>query len=401
MIAPERHLLPSSYTPMEKALAALSERAEQIDVPIRRIWDPWTCPPDFLKVLAHAFSVDLWVDGWSDARKRSIIANAVKMHREKGTLAAVLAYLAYVDATLIEALVPPQRVFSGPSLTRSEREAWLSGLPQVRTWRVMERGTRGLALFAGGYSLKSFFNGHFPTPSSAITRLKRRTRWVVEGKETETRVSTFENYFRLYIRGTAGSRVFAGKPPGAFFQKSDARSRIVTIEPATRRPWRSPVGPRLEPVSAEPERVVERGTMDRGVFASTPIRTGYFRPSRAWRRIFWRFPVNDGRRVLRRPSIQFMGVGRYGFPAHTAHLEVSMPGRRRNHVAGEGIVAPRSRFWLPRDRDRTLRVRQALVAAKRASDRILIRYAARPQIVAGQLFRAGVDAFVVGFPSQR
>jgi len=51
---------PVSETPFNKALAALSTRLEAIDAPTREVWDPWTCPPPFLAVLAHAFSVDLW-----------------------------------------------------------------------------------------------------------------------------------------------------------------------------------------------------------------------------------------------------------------------------------------------------------------------------------------------------
>jgi hypothetical protein len=392
------HLLPASYTPLEKALASFSQRAEEIPAPIRESLDPWKAPPQMLRVLAHAFSVDLWVDDWSEARKRSIIANAIRMHREKGTLAGVLSYLGYVDARLVEALVPPQRVFSGPQLTRAQREAWLSTLPQVQTWRIMERGMRGHALFAGGHLLRSFYPRKFPVPSSALQRLHRRVRWVVDGVETSTRATQFDSYFRLHIRGKAGRRVFAGCPVGRFFQPSSARSRLVTIQPKDKSPWRSPVGPHLEPVSAEPERVVRRGTVDRGVFNGRPIRSGFLRPSRAWLRIYWRFPVNDGRRVLRRASIQFMGVGRYRFPAHTAHLQLSIPGRRRDNAAGEGIVAFRTRFWLPHNPERVRDVRRAMIAAKRASDRVLIRFADRPSMIAGQLFRADINSFVVGHP---
>ncbi len=401
MIPIDAHLLPNSYTPLEKSLAALSQRSEAIAVPAREVWDPWVCPPEFLKILAHAFSVDLWVDSWPETRKRSIIANAVRMHREKGTLAGVLSYLRYVDATLVEALTPPQRVFSGPSLTREQREAWLSGLPQVRTWRVMERGLRGFATFAGGYLLQSFFDARFLIPSTARQRLRRRVRWIVDGAETETRVTQDEGTFRLHLRGEVGNRVFCDRPIGSFFRPSDARTRIVTIAPTTLSPWRSPVGPTLEPVSAEPERVAVRGNIDRGVFNSLAVRSGYFRPSRAWTRIFWRFAVNDGRRVIRRPSIQFMGVGRYRFPAHTAHLQIKMPGHRNALAAGDGITGFRTKYWLPHNGERLLDTRRALVAAKRASDRVLIRYAGRPGIIAGQLFLAGVNNFVVGQPSAR
>src|SRR5262245_26151117 len=125
-----------SETPFNKALSALSTRLEGINAPTRQVWDPLTCPSNFLKALAHAYSVDLWVDDWPETRKRSIIANAVTMHRRKGTLWAARTYLSYVDVRVLETITPPQKVFSGPALTRAEREAWLSSLPQIRTWRI-------------------------------------------------------------------------------------------------------------------------------------------------------------------------------------------------------------------------------------------------------------------------
>jgi len=395
------HILPMSETPLNKALASLSTRIEGIDAPTRQVWSPWDCPPQFLKSLAHALSVDLWDDAWTDLRKRSIIANAIRLHRAKGTLEAARSYLRYVDARLLAVLTPPQAVYSGPSLTRSEREAWLSKLPQVRTWRVRESGTRGFGFYTGGFGFSSFFEIGFPIPSTAFKRLNRRARWVVGDTETDTRVSDFGSYFRLHIKGAAGERVFSGLPSngGQFFQPSSAAQRIVTIAPAARMPWRSPVGPQFEAVTSEPERVKVAGEVDRGVFCGLFVRGGFFRPTSAPLRIFWRFAVSDESHVSRRPSIQFMGVGRYGFPAHTAHLQVSMPGKRPVWAAGEGIVASRRRFWLPHDASRVLNVRRALIASKRASDNILIRYPARPQIIAGQLFRAGIDTFIVGRPA--
>lgn len=399
MIPYEDHILPTSETPFNKALAALSTRLEGINAPIREIWDPWECPPDFLRFLAHAFSVDLWVDEWPEIRKRSIIADAVRMAAEKGTLDGVKRYLSYVDAKASEVLVPPMRVFSGPSLTKEEREAWLSSLPQVRTWRIQEKGFRGYAMHSGGFAFKSFLEASYPIPSTAIERHRRRARWVVDGVETETVVREFGNHFRLHISGLASNRVFCNQVAvEKFFQPSDALSRLVTIQPTPRLAWRAPVGPTMQPVTSEPERIVESGTMDHGVFVGRHVRSGFFRPSSASLRIFHRYAVHDGRRVNRRPSIQYMGVGRYGFPAHTAHVRVDITGKRSRWEAGEGIHLAGTRFWLPHNPRPMRDVRRALVAAKRSSDEIMIRYPKRKRFVAGRPFFAEIDNFVVGQP---
>lgn len=401
MIPYEDHILPMAETPLNKALSSLSTRLEDIQAPTREVWDPWTCPPEFLKSLAHALSVDLWVESWPETRKRRVIANAVEMHRRKGTLAGAREYLELVDARIDRVVVPPQRVFSGPDLTRAEREAWLSGLPQVRVWRIQEPGRKGFGLFAGGPRYASFFETGFPLPSTALQRLRRRARWVVGGQETDTRVTEFGSYFRLHLPGDEQNRVFADRPIwGRFFRPSGAPARLVTIEPKARLPWRSPVRASLEPVTSEPERVTVEGEMRRGVFCGRPMGAGYFRPSTAVLRIYWRFAIHDGRKVNRRPSIQFMGVGRYSFPAHTAHLTVSRTATRPKWQAGEGIVRAKTRFWLPHNPEPTRNVRRALMVAKRASDDMLIRYADRPKIIAGQPFRADIDHYVVGRPNQ-
>lgn len=400
MIPYEDHILPMSETPFNKALAALSTRLESINAPTRQVWDPWTCPQHFLKALAHALSVDLWVDSWPDTRKRSIIANAIKMHRRKGTLWGARTYLTYVDCRLIEAITPPQKVFSGPQLTREEREAWLSRLPQLRTWRIREKGLAGFGTFFGSSLAARFMERQWLIPTTAMERLRRRARWVVNGVETDTRVTTDGTIFRLHIRGLNRLGVFSQTIAHnrRYFVPSTARQRLVTISPEARLPWRSPVTPHLDAVTSEPERVVVRGSKDRGVFSWGHVRDGYFRPSTAPYRIFWRFAVNDGSSVHRRPAVQFMGVGRYGWPAHTAVLRCSMPGRRRPWEAGEGVAEPGTRFWIRHSNERIMNARRALMSSKRVSDRLLIRYAGRPGIIAGQSFRAGIDSFIVGRP---
>lgn len=399
MIPADDHILPLSETPLNKSLAALSTRLERISAPTREVWNPWTCPPAFLKTLAHAFSVDLWVDEWSETRKRRIIANAVEMHRQKGTLAGVLNYLQYVDAELVGYLVPPIKLYSGPSLTREEREVWLDSLPQVRTWRIRDPGHRGFATFSGSMLFTSFFDGAFLVPSTALQRLRRRARWVVNGVETETRVSDYGGYFRLHREGKASVAAFCNRViASAFFVPSTAYNRLVTVRPASRLAWRFPVGPTLEPVTAEPERIAVPGTEDHGAFCGRIMGEGYLRPSTAAYRIYWRFAVYDQRRVNRRPSVSYIGASRFSFPAHTAHLQISKPGRRARWAAGEGIHIPGTRFWLPHDPKPIQNVRRALVAAKRVSDNVFIRFHPRPRLLAGEPFFADIDKYVIGKP---
>jgi hypothetical protein len=133
----------------------------------------------------------------------------------RGTEAGIRMAMDYVGRDLspwgyqvTKITAPPQRVYSGPSLTREEREAWLALMPQVRVWRVQERGTAGFGkLFYGGSGTGPQRDHRFciggsdddpalraATPSTAITRLRRRARWVVRGQETDITVSEFGSY---------------------------------------------------------------------------------------------------------------------------------------------------------------------------------------------------------------
>lgn len=80
-------LLPPNATPQELALSAVVSR--DVPIQIREMWNPNTCPESLLPWLAWAFSVDRWDDEWPEEQKRAVVAAAVRIHKRKGTRAAV------------------------------------------------------------------------------------------------------------------------------------------------------------------------------------------------------------------------------------------------------------------------------------------------------------------------
>lgn len=397
------HIFPrENVTDLEVALDAQEARVLAIPVPIREAFKPYETPAAVLPFLAWEKSVDIWNDAWPDAKKRAVTAAAFRLHKRKGTAYAVREYVRYAGGTVTGLITPPKKVFSGPSLTRDEREAWLSRLPQVRTWRIRDAVQPSpIKAFHGGQRRGHFCEFSYSIPSTALQRLKRRARYVVDGIETEVRVSDFGGYFRLHRPSTERAHVFSNRPFGLkrFFIPSDARSRLVTIQPTPRQPWQSALGPTLQPVTAEPERVTVSGTAGRRVFSGLGFGKRFFAPSTAVFRIFQRYAVHDGRKVLRRPSLQFMGIGRYGWPAHTARVTASVPGRRAKCAAGDGIVMPKLRFWVPSNvRERVETICRAVQSAKRLSDRILLKTGIDPKFIAGRPFLAGTP-FIVGLPN--
>jgi phage tail P2-like protein len=80
-------LLPLNSTQLERAIEAAD--IEILDVPLRTLYNPDTCPAHLLYHLAWAWSVDRWDDTWSEAVKRSVIRSAFFVHAHKGTIGAL------------------------------------------------------------------------------------------------------------------------------------------------------------------------------------------------------------------------------------------------------------------------------------------------------------------------
>lgn len=96
-------LLPENATALERDLEQVTAGVARIDPEFEWLWDPDRIPENLLAYLAWALSVDVWNSRWPAGAKRKAIANAVAIHRIKGTRAAVEQAVASVGAkALIE-----------------------------------------------------------------------------------------------------------------------------------------------------------------------------------------------------------------------------------------------------------------------------------------------------------
>lgn len=84
-----KSLLPPNATALERTIESASERAANLPVPMRTLWNPDTCPAHLLPYLAWALSMDNWKPYWSEAIKRQQIRKAIAVQRTKGTAFAV------------------------------------------------------------------------------------------------------------------------------------------------------------------------------------------------------------------------------------------------------------------------------------------------------------------------
>lgn len=104
-----RRLLPPRSTPLERAVADLTNRVQAPD--ISSLWDAMTCPEHLLPWLAWSVGVHEWSSEWRTEVKRAVIAVQMGIPRRRGTVWAVrqaITTLGYASAQIIEGMPPVQ-----------------------------------------------------------------------------------------------------------------------------------------------------------------------------------------------------------------------------------------------------------------------------------------------------
>ena len=91
-------LLPPNATALERAVDGASARFDELEAPIRDLWSPRRCPLALLPWLAWALGVETWRADWPEATKRRAVEEAIQVHREKGTVAAIRRVLDLIGA---------------------------------------------------------------------------------------------------------------------------------------------------------------------------------------------------------------------------------------------------------------------------------------------------------------
>jgi len=89
-------LLPPNATPLELALESAFERISSVPLPVDTLWDPASCPVAVLPWLAWQLRAD-WNDAWPESVQRQVCADAIKVHKRRGTIGAVRLALTAAD----------------------------------------------------------------------------------------------------------------------------------------------------------------------------------------------------------------------------------------------------------------------------------------------------------------
>jgi hypothetical protein len=187
---PDLSLLPETETPF---LRALSEGIGDTHAPLAGVLhvmdDPAAAPGPVLPFMAYGRGAPLWLDRWSDSKRRLVIARLEALARTRGTLAAYTEWQRLVDADLIEFRAPPQGLSPRKAPSADQVAAWRADQPEVRI-----HFTRTLAFRPGRFTIGrpltsaaqagAFARAGLSTSADAEARLQPRATQVVDGVET-------------------------------------------------------------------------------------------------------------------------------------------------------------------------------------------------------------------------
>lgn len=384
------HLLPASSSPYAIAQSLTSAARRQLPADlIKTVWNPDTCPVRLLTHLANTLSVDVWDESWDEEKKRRIIRRAILVQRTKGTLSAYREYAGYRDAEIVKVYRPPQRFFAGASATPAEHQAWLDSLPQIRIYLEGSKVARRPLIIAGG--TKPFFlRRRFALASTAPQRAGQRAVIWRDGVETSIGTGVWNGTSELTISmpGSGRKRLFAGRRFGLFAKPSSAEGHIYRISIDADADLTAIVpGTRLQSTRIETVSASSRTSL-RSFWAGSKMYRRFVRPSLAVEHVYECLRIVDDTVVPEpRRSLAFASVTRVGGRPKNAELVVSVPGKGSRLAMYAGIRSA-GLFALPsRAKDRIQPSMNALAAAKRLTDTVLINTNVhRPLMIGTPLF---------------
>jgi hypothetical protein len=374
------HILSPNATVYERSLASQVDRLLTLDVErLRRLWDPFRCHIDDLPYLAWSFSVDLWDTHWTEAKKRSVVANAIAHHRIKGTKAGMATYLDLVDCNLEDLIVPPARGYRIPALTNDEFMSWLVHLPQIRLYPYVIRDPAGPRDFR--VAEVSFRNDNFREPSIGPDIYGRKASIYRNGVETFVKLEAMTELGGQAIErisfGNVSQRDYHtdGFRGHKFYTPTDAADNIVTVRINQAASDLLSVTPGLTPQDVKPVQISEVHTARPAQHFhdyNASFRGKNFRSETdAAHWIYDRVALHSKDDLPAGLSAKsYRGHMRYGIPAYTAQAKVSIP-LTRSPAQGFGGRF-RNGFRVLTDMSKLDDACGAIVSAKPLRDTVLV-----------------------------
>lgn len=391
-------LLPPNATSLERALAETSSAISEIPVPIDTMKDPARIPEHLLPYLARELSVDIWRDDWPIERKRWIVANSIRLHRLKGTLAGIKEHIELAGGEVVGTRLPPDGSYP---VEGADRAAWLARFPQLRTYLIRNRAPDLGGFVAGDaypdsehistvplndlgdeYAGRQAYLYEPRTGEETKLSTARRTTTTITGetKTVELVVLPVNYDAALVLDATAptdGVVPFGESIAERSMHRYIDGTYTVRVEGQTQR---NTISPGLTPVDIHPDMVREKrplpaAAMIPGLTAFGEGENHLSEPDielSLYERIYLFDPERVSKEVIVGGEFMTLDFSRLGRPAFTAELIVrtSQPRRREFCL---GISALDADDALVDPPDMVTPLVEAVKASAAARDKVLIR----------------------------
>ncbi|MCK9549632.1 phage tail protein I [Aquamicrobium sp.] len=379
-LLPELHLRPAGSPVPEKALAALGPLVHELDDPVGRMWNPWTCPVEALPFLAWALRAPLWDENWSETRMRAVLAESPELNSVKGTVYAVARYVEIMGGQAVDFMLPPSGIYLSAGPDAEEKRRWRERFAEVRIYDRPGSDTIAWDFLDEAFASDAadepdgiFLAPYAPRPKRRAELHDRAADTIVQLELVETR--THYNgggtriVERLFGSGIDKGGFFAGEAAtGDYLMPPSPVLFMALVNGAAEaRP-----GVDAILISPQPERVTVAGTAQDFLLGDAIVNTSFLQPSFADRMIYESFRVYDASRSggAREGGFCLDDDDLFGLDAN--HMLVDVDARFPLDMQAIFIGAFESDFFLPDDGAHRRRLFGAVAAANPTSDRTLV-----------------------------
>lgn len=302
----EQHLLAVNASVPEKALASMGVLLDKLEDPIATMWNPWTCPIETIPFLAWALRVPLWDEGWSESKKRSILAESPDLNATKGTYHALKRYVEIMGGKAVNIAAAPQGIYLEIGQSQEDYQTWLDQFPEIRIYDDFgpEAGDLSSA-YMGEYLPETgavpeafYLDTYNPKPVRRAVLIEDEKTTNLNVLETRTHLITGETQIEETYFITAYS------PYGFFLNQSytndllDNTAELVFLSLDNNQP-RTPLSSVL--ISNIPQRVFEEGLSDDFYMSEDAVSINYLMENTAHRLIYESYRLhhkNDNSQTL-------------------------------------------------------------------------------------------------------
>lgn len=342
---PDTLLPPESTSPFELAQSLTSAARRPLPAYlIKALWNPQTCPLELLPYLAWTLGLEVWDDGWSELKKRTVVADVWRLKRNKTRLKGIRGYLQLFGCDVIKAVRPKDKSWFVRTQTKEQRDATMASMPKIRIFpQALPVPAPYAKSFYSGPDFRSFERPlKFLYKSDAALLWSERVVYVDGDIQVKCYVRGIQDALdgsytvSIFTGGSVAKSFSSGRDFRSFWQPgkvdipSDAGEHVLAITPSLGAPsFAVPSGAIPTTVHPVPSRPESPGKPGQTFWGVSFYSTGALYRSDAYLHVYDELTLFDTKRMgPTKQPFSFWGWSPNGQPPYEAKLTIDIPLKR-------------------------------------------------------------------------